>query len=167
MKKLLTATIASTMLCFTGCATIIKGSTQTVSFRTVPENSKIEIVNRKGQKIHTGETPATVSLKKGSGYFKPENYQVTFSKPGYESKTVNVEGKMSGWYIGNLVFGGIIGLLIVDPLTGAMYKLTPDDVETVLNTKNVKTSKDSLSLTIMLKENIPTDVMARATMIQQ
>jgi hypothetical protein len=33
---------------------------------------------------------------------------------------------MDGWYIGNILFGGLIGILIVDPLTGAMWKL--DDV---------------------------------------
>ena len=30
---------------------------------------------------------------------------------------------MDGWFIGNLLFGGIIGVLIVDPITGAMWKL--------------------------------------------
>ncbi|WP_174263189.1 CsgG/HfaB family protein [Citrifermentans bemidjiense] len=30
---------------------------------------------------------------------------------------------MNGWYWGNIVFGGVIGLLIVDPATGAMWKM--------------------------------------------
>lgn len=30
---------------------------------------------------------------------------------------------MDGWYMGNLLFGGFIGFLIVDPATGAMWKL--------------------------------------------
>jgi hypothetical protein len=30
---------------------------------------------------------------------------------------------MDGWYIGNILFGGVIGFLIVDPATGAMWKL--------------------------------------------
>jgi len=30
---------------------------------------------------------------------------------------------ISGWYWGNILFGGLIGMLIVDPITGAMYKL--------------------------------------------
>jgi hypothetical protein len=32
---------------------------------------------------------------------------------------------MDGWYLGNIVFGGLVGLLVVDPLTGAMWKLDP------------------------------------------
>lgn len=34
---------------------------------------------------------------------------------------------MDGWYLGNLLFGGLIGL-IVDAANGSMYKLTPDQV---------------------------------------
>lgn len=30
----------------------------------------------------------------------------------------------SGWYVGNVVFGGLIGLLIVDPATGAMWGIS-------------------------------------------
>lgn len=30
---------------------------------------------------------------------------------------------MDGWYWGNILFGGLIGMLAVDPATGAMYKL--------------------------------------------
>jgi hypothetical protein len=33
----------------------------------------------------------------------------------------------SGWVWGNIVFGGLIGL-VVDASTGAMYKLTPEQV---------------------------------------
>lgn len=30
---------------------------------------------------------------------------------------------MDGWYIGNIFFGGLMGLLVIDPITGAMWKL--------------------------------------------
>lgn len=51
-----------------GCASIITGSSQTLTFTSVPESATIEIKNRNGVKVHTGQTPATVSLKKGAGY---------------------------------------------------------------------------------------------------
>lgn len=35
---------------------------------------------------------------------------------------------MDGWYVGNIIFGGLIGLLLVDPITGAMWKL-PDTAQ--------------------------------------
>ena len=30
---------------------------------------------------------------------------------------------MDGWYIGHILFGGLIGFLIIDPATGSMWKL--------------------------------------------
>ena len=36
---------------------------------------------------------------------------------------VQIQGKLDGWYFGNLLFGGLIGMVIVDPITGAMYRL--------------------------------------------
>ena len=42
---------------------------------------------------------------------------------GYKERVVPVHFKMNGWYAGNLLFGGFIGLLIVDPATGAMWKI--------------------------------------------
>lgn len=149
-----------------GCATIVSGSSQTVTFTSVPESATIEIKNRKGVKIHTGQTPATVSLK-GAGYFKPESYQVSFSKAGYQSKTVEVTGTLSGWYFGNILFGGLIGILIVDPVTGAMFKLAPKDVNTVLESQNLSSkSQKEPTLTVMLAEDMPTQIMARAIQIK-
>jgi hypothetical protein len=39
---------------------------------------------------------------------------------------------MSGWYIGNILFGGLIGMLVVDPQTGAMYRLEPKSLDATL-----------------------------------
>ncbi len=43
-----------------------------------------------------------------------------------------VNFKVDGWYWGNIVFGGLIGWLIVDPATGAMYKLETEFVNETL-----------------------------------
>jgi hypothetical protein len=40
-----------------------------------------------------------------------------------------LDSTLSGWYFGNILIGGLIGLLIVDPLTGAMYDLEPENIE--------------------------------------
>lgn len=31
--------------------------------------------------------------------------------------------KVDGWYFGNLLLGGFLGMLIIDPATGAMWKI--------------------------------------------
>lgn len=48
---------------------------------------------------------------------------VRISSPGYADRLIPVNCTLDGWYFGNLLFGGFIGMLIVDPATGAMYKL--------------------------------------------
>lgn len=65
---------------------------------------------------------------------------------GYDEKIISVECKLNGWYMGNIVFGGLIGLLIVDPATGAMYKL---DVDYIHETLTKTTSSIDPSLKIM------------------
>jgi hypothetical protein len=43
-----------------------------------------------------------------------------------------VGSKVEGWYWGNILFGGLIGMIIVDPATGAMYKLDTEAVDVSL-----------------------------------
>ena len=77
-------------------------------------------------------TPATVTLDSSAGYFKGEAYTITFSKEGYMNQTVTLNSSIDGWYWGNIVFGGLLGMLIVDPATGAMYNL-PERVDASLD----------------------------------
>ena len=114
------AAIAATVA-LAGCASIFNGSTQSVGVRSVPEGATVRVVNRAGETVHVATTPATIVLTRGAGYFKPESYVARFSKDGYESAEVPIAGRMSGWYIGNILFGGLIGMVVVDPLTGGMY----------------------------------------------
>ena len=38
----------------------------------------------------------------------------------------NIKPTPNGWYLaGNFIFGGLLGWLIVDPATGAMWNLKP------------------------------------------
>ncbi len=59
------------------------------------------------------------------GEGKVKSYKIKFSKAGYGDQVVVVRGKLDGWYFGNILFGGLIGMLIVDPITGKMWKLSP------------------------------------------
>lgn len=110
-------------LFLSSCATIVSKSSYPISINSTPSDAKISITDKKGIEIYTGQTPANLKLKSGSGFFSKARYQVKFEKAGYADKTVPVEFKLNGWYFGNIVFGGFIGLLIVDPATGAMYRL--------------------------------------------
>lgn len=70
-----------------------------------------------------GRTPATVTLDSSSGFFSGADYRVVFSKDGYHQQTFPLNSSLDGWYVANILFGGLIGLFIVDPATGAMWSL--------------------------------------------
>lgn len=164
MYKALAASI--TALFLTGCATIFEGGTQPVTFKSVPEAAAISITNRSGEKIHSGTTPVTLTLKRGAGYFKSEQYSVRIEKEGFQPKEMIVTGSVNGWYIGNILFGGLIGMLIVDPITGAMYDLAPNTVDASLEAMDIKSSGSERTLTIVLAQDVPAEVWKNARPIQ-
>jgi hypothetical protein len=67
-----------------------------------------------------GQTPATIILPSGAGYFTGAEYTVNFSKAGYQSQDYLLPSFFNGWYLGNLF--NFIGFFI-DPATGAMWRL--------------------------------------------
>jgi hypothetical protein len=63
---------------------------------------------------------------------------------------VNLHSSVSGWYFGNVVFGGLIGMLIVDPLTGAMYNLTPEKIEQPLTASQAHIIRDGKGFLVVM-----------------
>ncbi|MCX7973828.1 MAG: hypothetical protein N3B16_04935 [Candidatus Aminicenantes bacterium] len=107
-----------------GCATIVSKSEYAVTISSKPDGADITVLNRAKETVFQGKTPTTVVLKAGAGFFKGEIYTVIFKKEGYRSHSAQIERGVDGWYFaGNLIFGGLIGWLIVDPATGAMWTL--------------------------------------------
>lgn len=153
MKKLWKiATLTSVVLFSTGCATIVSESSYPVNIKSTPSGASYVIKNRAGEEVKQGVTPDLVILKAGAGYFKGEKYQITFTlpksgkKPGIK-KTLELDTSLDGWYLGgNLLFGGLLGYLVIDPLTGAMYKL-PEEV-------NADLTSSEHTLNIISLENL-------------
>lgn len=124
MKKLFTILTAIYILFLsTGCATIFGHSSYNVTINSNPPKSEITIIDKKGIEVFKGTTPATVKLKSSTGYFSKGQYQVKYHLTGYQDKTITIDSKLNGWYFGNLLLGGVIGMLIIDPASGAMYKI--------------------------------------------
>lgn len=111
-----------------GCATIVSKTNWPLAIDSKPEGAQVSIINKKGKEVYSGRTPAVTTLRSGSGFFGKESYTVTLTHKGVEKRTINVECKVNGWYFGNFLLGGLIGLLIVDPATGAMYRLEKKDI---------------------------------------
>ena len=129
-KSMLALALAASML--SGCATIVGDTTTPVTVASEPAGATYEVRDSTGLVVHRGVTPSMVTLKTGAGYFRSAKYSVLLRKEGYGDQTVPLEGNVSGWYWGNFVFGGIIGMFVVDPLTGAMFKL-PDATHATLS----------------------------------
>jgi len=121
----------------------------------------VSITNKNGREVYKGTTPATMFLKSGSGFFGKESYTVTLSKEGYETKKINVECKLNGWYFGNLLLGGVLGMLIVDPATGAMYKLADEGITETMTPSNAS----STSLRIIEKDQVPENLVSKLVRI--
>ncbi len=117
MKKQITAITMALCLMTSGCASIISNSNYPVNF-IGEDGTPFEIKNESGVKIHKGNTPAVVNLEASNGYFDGAEYTVKSN-----DNVSQLSSSLDGWYVANILFGGLIGLLIVDPATGAMYKL--------------------------------------------
>lgn len=112
-----------------GCASIVGSSIAPIAFNSSPDQATISIRDENNTRVFEGTTPTTVTLPKSGGYFNGRDYTVQFTKAGYEGRTATISSRPSGWYLaGNLLFGGLIGWFIVDPLTGSMWTLSPDVV---------------------------------------
>ena len=120
------------LLTCSGCSTIMCGSEKTISIQSTPVAASFEIEDASGRVIAHGVTPNTVTLKRGGGWFKQAGYTIWFERDGYEPVGLPIKQKMEvGWYLGgNAIVGGLIGWIIVDPLTGAMW--TIEDVQVYL-----------------------------------
>ena len=119
---LLAAAAALTIL---SCAAIIHGSKQSVSFQSSPSEASVEVFDAMGMSYGFCETPCKIELK------RKNEYKVKITKPGYAPVELVIERKTSGWVWGNILFGGIIGL-IVDFTGGSAYRLAPSELHATL-----------------------------------
>jgi len=143
------------ILCFwlSGCASIVSKSTYPVVINSSPNQSKITITDERGLKVYAGETPTTITLRAGEAYFHGKDYTITFEKEGYHKQVFPLRSELDAWYIGNILIGGLIGWLIVDPLTGAMWRLSPS-VNVTLDKKDTS-AKGYNQLNIVMLDDVP------------
>ena len=169
MKKVLSIFATTALLALTGCATIVGDKEQTITLNSNPTNANVSITDERGVETFAGSTPTTLQLKKSDGsYFGGKTYTVAINKEGYDPRQFTIESKANGWYIGgNIIFGGLVGWLVVDPLTGAMYNLTPSEINADLN-ESVATNDDGgKTLNIVLLEQVPSRLHDELVLIGQ
>lgn len=143
--KLTTLSIALPLL-FSNCATLVSKTSYPITINSNPNGATITITDKKGKEVFKGISPATATLNSGAGFFSKAEYEVKISIPGYTEKTIPVMFRMNGWYWGNLLFGGFIGLLVIDPITGAMWKLDTPPINVTLNKSTASSENPSLKI---------------------
>lgn len=116
-----------------GCASIVHSGNRSIAISTDPPGATASIRKADGTAMDdivvVQKTPCTVSLDPKRSYFRGQSYTLRLELAGYETTEVALTPRMSGWYWGNLVIGGLIGMLAVDPATGAMWNITPEKIE--------------------------------------
>jgi hypothetical protein len=124
-------------LVMAGCATIIKGTNQDISIQSNPSNAKVTIKTIGGVEVWSGVTPASVKLP------KKKEYIVTLQMTGYKDATVQINQSFEAWTLGNLICGGVIGI-VVDAVDGAMWKLEPDQIMVTMVTASLENGETRL-----------------------
>jgi uncharacterized protein YceK len=95
------------MVLLSGCATIVRDDSQPVSFSSDPQGATVLIDGTK-----KGITPTTIMVKR-----KASKQFVRYDLVGYKSHTFTLEESISGMVLGNIIFGGVVGV-IVDFVSG-------------------------------------------------
>ena len=159
-KMTLTAIVFSVVL--SGCATIVGEPNQLLPITSSPEGATVTITDEKGAQVFKGTTPTSVTLAKSDGsYWGGKDYKAVIQKEGYSSYELEIKTSPNGWYIGgNLIFGGLIGYFIVDPLNGDMYSLSVDEINAALNLEELSDNSDD-QLSIVLLDDVPEELHSK------
>lgn len=114
MKYPLLLTLAAMAFLSTGCASVVTGADQKLTFNSEPDEAVVTVSGRV-----LGKKPLTVAVDRGS------NQTITFEKEGYKTHTAQLSTTTNPWFFGNFVLGGLVGST-TDGLSGAIHEFSPD-----------------------------------------
>jgi hypothetical protein len=112
------------------CATIVNDDTVRVPITTNPAGAVVTV----GGLQYVA--PADLILTRGTG-----DFTVTIEKAGYQSVSLVLEQSPDGWMWGNILLGGLIGL-IVDLASGDGYDLEPERLNITLQPHSLVLGQD-------------------------
>lgn len=143
MKNLLIYSLIVSLLLpgLSSCGTIMNTTRQNIGISSTPTGASVLIDN-----MPRGKTPLIADLS------RKDNHLFKIEIDGYMPFEGTLTRSVSGWVWGNILFGGLIGLA-VDAISGGLYKLTPDQVATVMQKEQMGTlyKMDRIYIGVVLK----------------
>jgi hypothetical protein len=123
MKILAILLAASTLFLSTGCATILKGSHETVDITSDPSGARVQING-----IDVGTTPVSAKVD------GTENQLIQVRKEGFDSRSMLISSSVgAGWVIVDVICG--VWPIVIDAITGDWKSLDRNDAHFVLDKK--------------------------------
>ena len=109
------------------CATIVDGSSQSVTVSTDPPGASCKL-------MRGGETLGAIAMTPGSVQISKSKNDMTVEcvKPGYQTATIAKSPTFGGATFGNIIAGGVVGA-VVDAASGANYTY-PSEVHVAMYT---------------------------------
>lgn len=110
--------IALVALQSVACGTLANGTKQRIEIASIPPGARVRFEPADIELV----TPAVVELP------RKRDQLATFELAGHDPRARQINRQISGWFVANLLLGGIPGILI-DLLTGGAWMLEPDQIE--------------------------------------
>lgn len=120
------------------CASIMHGSSQNLSIASQPASATVTVDSQT-----LGKTPVMAKLK------RKRQHTIVVALDGYQPFQLTTTRSTSGWVWGNIVFGGLIGL-VVDLSSGGAYKINPAQVNASLAQAHASATFTDGSLYVVL-----------------
>ncbi len=111
--------LALAMLAFasSGCASIVSDTESSTYIETDPEKARCELHGQDFKRVV--ETPSSIHLSADAAPIT-----MACSADGYRTTTQPLDTEMDGWIFGNIIFGGVVGV-VIDAARGAGQKYPP------------------------------------------
>ena len=139
-----------------GCASVICGPKQAVTIDSKPHGAEVLVYDSHCDVIFQKTTPCTAKLPRRTPDYDAANYVILIKKEGYAPVQIPLTGQVNKAYFANILFGGL-GMAI-DPITGGMWTLSPDSVDSSSVTENAATDKPGFLVSLKQEETVAPDV---------
>lgn len=142
--------LAAAMLMLPGCASIISGSTDEIEVATNPAGADC-ILYRDGSNVaRINPTPGVAQVSRSYS-----DITASCTKDGYDEGYGTAGSGLNGWVFGNVVFGGLIGV-IIDAATANATGYDGEMVVTLLPKTPAETPTAPQELSKAIRQEEPT-----------